>query len=262
MSLHIDPKRKMFWIFQQTGLHNLRSFLAANLTQNYFLIARMLSFLWQSWQKWHIQHFATKWDHFWYRKWIEREEIKRKWGNVESESLSITSFSLHFFFIFSFSLHFLAARVPGCHYLCNPASLIQKCDVTHGSPIWPPWSKNVTSLTGVPSPTEPLDDPKNWRNSRGAPTDLLDDPKKWNYSREAPNDLLLDPKTLCYSQGPQLTSWMIQKLNVNQGDPNRPFRCLDLATFGNCFWLTMAELVVQLDEICMSPPRWQRNKAP
>ena len=35
----------------KTGRHNLRSFLAANSTQNYFLIARMLSFLWHSRQK-------------------------------------------------------------------------------------------------------------------------------------------------------------------------------------------------------------------
>ena len=34
-----------------TDRHNLRSFLAANSTQNYFLIARMLSFLWHSRQK-------------------------------------------------------------------------------------------------------------------------------------------------------------------------------------------------------------------
>ena len=27
---------------------------------------------------------------------------------------------LHFLFIFSFSLHFLAARLPRCHMLCNP----------------------------------------------------------------------------------------------------------------------------------------------
>ena len=33
------------------GRHNLRSFLAANSTQNYFLIARMLRFLWHSRQK-------------------------------------------------------------------------------------------------------------------------------------------------------------------------------------------------------------------
>ena len=36
--------------------------------------------------------------------WTEREEIKRKWGNVESKSLSISSFSLHFLFFFSLSL--------------------------------------------------------------------------------------------------------------------------------------------------------------
>ena len=36
------------------GRHNLRSFLAANSTQNYFLIARMLRFLWHSRQKWCI----------------------------------------------------------------------------------------------------------------------------------------------------------------------------------------------------------------
>ena len=46
----------------------------------------------------------------WYRKSTEREEIKRKWGNLESEFLSTSSFSLHFLFIFSFSLHFLEGR--------------------------------------------------------------------------------------------------------------------------------------------------------
>ena len=56
-----------------------------------------------------------------YRKWIERGEIKRKLGNVESEALSISSFSRHFLFIFLFSLHFHAAWLPGCHNLCNPA---------------------------------------------------------------------------------------------------------------------------------------------
>ena len=35
----------------QPGRHNLRSFLAANSTQNYFLIAPMLRFLWHSRQK-------------------------------------------------------------------------------------------------------------------------------------------------------------------------------------------------------------------
>ena len=58
--------------------------------------------------------------YFRYRKWIERREIKRKWGNVESESFSISSFSLHFLFISSFSLHFLAARLQGCNDSCSP----------------------------------------------------------------------------------------------------------------------------------------------
>ena len=50
----------------------------------------------------HFMHFCTELMfmffvcNFWYWKWIEREEIKRKWGYVESESLSISSFSLHF----------------------------------------------------------------------------------------------------------------------------------------------------------------------
>ena len=74
----------------------------------------MLSFLWHSRQKCHIYHFVTKCDKFWYRKWIEREGIKRKWGNVESESLSI----------FSFSLHSLASRMQGCSKLCNPSDYL------------------------------------------------------------------------------------------------------------------------------------------
>ena len=53
--------------------------------------------------------FCDKMWQFWYRKWIEREEIKRKWGNLE-RFLSTSSFSLHFRFIFSFSLHFLERR--------------------------------------------------------------------------------------------------------------------------------------------------------
>ena len=35
-------------------------------------------------------------------------------------SLSISSFSHHFLFIFSLSLHFIAARLSGGHNLCNP----------------------------------------------------------------------------------------------------------------------------------------------
>ena len=56
------------------------------------------------------------------RKWRKREEIKREWGNVESQSLSISSFSLHFLLISSFSLHFLAARLQGCNDSCSPAA--------------------------------------------------------------------------------------------------------------------------------------------
>ena len=35
--------------------------------------------------------------------------------------LILSPFPLHFLFIFKFSLHFLAARLPGCNKLCNPA---------------------------------------------------------------------------------------------------------------------------------------------
>ena len=45
----VSPSRSLsgvtFWCHSLAGRHNLRSFLAANLTQNYFLIARMLRFL-------------------------------------------------------------------------------------------------------------------------------------------------------------------------------------------------------------------------
>ena len=44
-----------------------------------------------------------------------------------SESLFISSFSPHFLFIFSFSLHFLAARMTGCHNLCNPGTPLPVC---------------------------------------------------------------------------------------------------------------------------------------
>ena len=43
---------------------------------------------------------------------MEREEITRKQDNVECESLSISSFSLHFLFIFSLSLDFLTGQLP------------------------------------------------------------------------------------------------------------------------------------------------------
>ena len=58
-------------------------------------------------------------DNFCYRKWIEGEERKRKWGNVESESHSL-SISPLYFLIFSFSLRFRASRMPGCSKFWNP----------------------------------------------------------------------------------------------------------------------------------------------
>ena len=45
-----------------------------------------------------------------------RQRMRKSWEWI---SLSISSFSLHFLFISSFSLHFLAARLQGCHNLCN-----------------------------------------------------------------------------------------------------------------------------------------------
>ena len=71
-------------------------------------------FLWHSRQKYCIKHFATKCDNFWYRKWIEREKIKRKWGNVESKS----PFP-HSLFIFSHSGCQFTARCA----LCNPGHI-------------------------------------------------------------------------------------------------------------------------------------------
>ena len=61
----------------------------------------------------------------------------RKCRELISHSLSISSFSHHFLFIFSFSLHYLAARLPGCHNLCNPAR-------------WSKWLFDLT-LTGQAS---------------------------------------------------------------------------------------------------------------
>ena len=88
---HLKSNDTSIGYWCRSGRHNLQSFIAANSTQNYFFIARMLSFLWHSRQKCRIYHFATKCDKFLYRKWIEREEIKREWGNVEKEYLSISS---------------------------------------------------------------------------------------------------------------------------------------------------------------------------
>ena len=96
--------------YSQSGPHNKWSFLAVNSTQNYFLIARMLSF----------QYFATKWDNFLYRKWIEREEIQRKWG-ISHHFLILSPFPLHFLIISPFPLHFLIiSSFP--HYLSISSS--------------------------------------------------------------------------------------------------------------------------------------------
>ena len=56
--------------------------------------------------------YLTFCDNVWYRKWIERGEIKRKWGNEESEISP-----------FFHSLHFLTSRMQGCSKLCNPVIL-------------------------------------------------------------------------------------------------------------------------------------------
>ena len=63
------------------------------------------------------QTFCYKMRQFWFRKWIGREEIKRKWGNVESKSLSIPSFTLHFLSISSLSFHFLIFSPFPFHFL-------------------------------------------------------------------------------------------------------------------------------------------------
>ena len=51
------------------------------------------------------------------------EEMERDSLSTFPHFLSISLFSLHFLFIFSFSLHFFAARLPGCHNLCNPGKI-------------------------------------------------------------------------------------------------------------------------------------------
>ena len=61
--------------------------------------------------------YLTFCDNVWYRKWIERGEIKRKWGNVKSEYLSISSFSLHFLISSPFPLHFLTLSPFPLHFL-------------------------------------------------------------------------------------------------------------------------------------------------
>ena len=48
---HFWSKIDHFWVIPNACRHELQSFLAASSTQNYFLIARMLRFLWHSRQK-------------------------------------------------------------------------------------------------------------------------------------------------------------------------------------------------------------------
>ena len=54
------------------------------------------------------------------RKGGNKEKMRkcREWITLQFHTFS--PFLLHFLFIFSFSLHFLTARLPGCHKLCNP----------------------------------------------------------------------------------------------------------------------------------------------
>ena len=85
----------------------LRSFLAANSTKKYFLMARLLSFFVTFGTKVPNLTFCEKMRQCEIWKWREREEIKRKWRNVTSKPHSISSFSLHLLSISSFSLHFL-----------------------------------------------------------------------------------------------------------------------------------------------------------
>ena len=109
--LNKEQKQKMF-ISKLLDSHSSE--------QNYFLIARLLIFC-DIHDKSAVFSILRQNETIFYIGNREREEIERKWGNVESESLSISSVSLYFLFIFSFSLHFLAARVHECHNSCNPA---------------------------------------------------------------------------------------------------------------------------------------------
>ena len=56
---------------------------------------------------------------------LTMEGWDEQWGKVESESLSISSFSVHFLFIFSFTLHFLASMLQGYNKLWNPVHNIR-----------------------------------------------------------------------------------------------------------------------------------------
>ena len=53
----------------------------------------------------------------------ENEEMEKEGGNEERMRKCRNSIALHFLLISSFSLHFLTARMPGCHNLCNPVTM-------------------------------------------------------------------------------------------------------------------------------------------
>ena len=62
---------------------------------------------------------------FLYRKWIEREETKKKWGNVENESLSTpSSFSLEISISSSFSHSLSIFLHPRCKNAASCAALV------------------------------------------------------------------------------------------------------------------------------------------
>ena len=103
-----------------TGRHNLQSFLAANLTKNHFLKARMIIVFVTFATKCRINILRQNQTIF-DKGNGQRGRKKDKWGNVESKPLSISSFCLHFLILSPFPLHFIilspfsrsqAARLP------------------------------------------------------------------------------------------------------------------------------------------------------
>ena len=80
-----------------------RSFLAANSAQKYFLTALILSFCDIHDKSALVNILRQNMTIYLHGKWIDRKYIKRTWGNVESESLSISSFSLNFLTLSPFS---------------------------------------------------------------------------------------------------------------------------------------------------------------